>query len=227
MTTLRAAPLEAAPFCFSQENDMSDITAIVAELRDRAGKGAARATRRTGKVPGVIYGAKQAPICIQIDPRIVWAQITKPGFYTNMFEIDLGAGGKHRCLARDIQMHPVTDQPVHVDFMRVATDSVIHVKVPVHFINEAASLGLKRGGVLNVETHEIEVTCSPENIPHAINIDVGGMDIGDSVHFSQIVLPEGVKPYHMGAKVTVVSIAAPTVARAGEVDATAAAATTA
>ena len=135
---------------------MSEAIAIAAELRDGSGKGAARATRRAGKVPGVIYGDKKAAICIQMDPRVVWAQISKTGFFTQLFNVDLGKDGKHLCLARDVQMHPVTDQPIHVDFMRVSADHAIHVKVPVHFANELKSPGIKKGGVLNVELHEIE-----------------------------------------------------------------------
>ncbi|RAU22801.1 50S ribosomal protein L25 [Paramagnetospirillum kuznetsovii] len=193
---------------------MSEAIIIAAEMRDRSGKGAARATRREGKVPGVIYGEKQAPVCIQLDPRVLWAQITKSGFFTQLFDVDLGSGGKHRCLARDVQMHKVTDQPIHVDFMRVSADHAIHVKVPVHFTNEAKSPGIKKGGVVNVELHEIEVMCSPEAIPHEFVIDLTGFEIGQSVHLKDIALPAGVKPYHMALDATVASIAAPTVARA-------------
>lgn len=200
---------------------MSEAIAIAAELRDGSGKGAARATRRAGFVPGVIYGAKQAPICIQLDPRVVWAQIQKTGFFTQLFDVDLGAGGKHRCLARDVQMHKVTDQPIHIDFMRVSSDHAIHVKVPVHFINETKSPGIKRGGVVNVELHEIEITCSPDAIPHEFVVDLTGLEIGASIHLKHLNLPAGVKPYHVVGDVTIASIAAPTVARAdaGEAEA--------
>jgi large subunit ribosomal protein L25 len=200
---------------------MSEAITIAAELRDRSGKGAARATRRAGHVPGVVYGEKQAPICIQLDPRVLWAQITKSGFFTQLFDVDLGANGKHRCLARDVQMHPVTDQPVHVDFMRVSADHAIHVKVPVHVSNEIKSPGVKKGGVVNLEWHEIDITCNPDNIPHEFVIDLGGMEIGQSVHLKDITLPAGVKLHHMSPEATVLSIAAPTVARAetGETEA--------
>ena len=202
---------------------MSEITAIAAELRDRAGKGAARATRQAGKVPGVIYGAKQAPVCIALDPRALWAELNKPGFTTRLFDIDLGAQGKERCLARDVQYHPVKDIPLHVDFMRFAADAVVHVKVPVHTVNADKAPGIKRGGVLNIEHHEIEVACSPDVIPHEVVVDLTGMDIGHSVHVGQLALPAGVKPYHLAADATVISIAPPTVARvAGEGEAAAA-----
>lgn len=190
---------------------MTELVSIVAEPRDRAGKGAARATRRTGLVPGVIYGAKQAAVLLAIDPRILNAEMRKPGFTTKLFDIDLGAGGKHRCLARDVQLHPVTDQPVHVDFLRVSADAVVHVKVPVHVINQAAAPGVKRGGVVTIELHEVEVTCSPDNIPSEITVDLTGLDIGSSVHINDLKLPAGVKPYHTAEGATLVTIAPPTV----------------
>lgn len=193
---------------------MTEISAIVAELRDRAGKGAARATRREGKVPGVIYGDKKAPVCIALDPRVLWAELKKAGFTTKLFDIDLGKGGKERCLARDVQFHPVTSQPVHVDFMRVSADHAIHVKVPVHAVNADKAPGVKRGGVVTLDLHEIEVTCSPDVIPASVDIDLTGADIGFSVHVGELKLPAGVKPYHVGSTQTVVTIAPPTVVRA-------------
>ncbi len=192
---------------------MSQVTTIKADLRTGVGKGAARAVRRTGQVPGVIYGAKQAAVCIQLDPRLLWAELRRPGFTTRLFDVDLGADGTHRCLARDVQFHPVKDQPVHVDFMRVSADSVVHVKVPVHCINADKAPGVKKGGVLNIEHHEVEVTCSPAAIPEAFIIDMTGMDIGASVHLAQLALPEGVRPYHLAADATIVTLAPPTVAR--------------
>jgi large subunit ribosomal protein L25 len=195
---------------------MSDISAIAAELRDRAGKGAARATRREGKVPGVIYGAKADAVCIALDPRVIWSELRKPGFKTRLFDIDLGNGSKERCLARDVQFHPVTDQPLHIDFMRFAADAVVHVKVPVHVANADKSPGVKRGGVVTVEMHEVEVTCAPDSIPSEIVVDLAGLDIGASVHVGQLALPAGVTPYHTVAQNTVVIIAAPTVQQAAE-----------
>ncbi|HSV28272.1 MAG TPA: 50S ribosomal protein L25/general stress protein Ctc [Candidatus Omnitrophota bacterium] len=199
---------------------MTEVSAIVAELRDRAGKGAARATRREGKVPAVIYGAKQDPVCIALDPRAVWAELNKGGFTTRLFDVDLGKGGKHRCLARDVQFHPVTDQPMHVDFMRVSADHVVHVKVPVHVINQDKAPGVKRGGVVNIELHEVEVTCSPDLIPKELVVDLAGLDIGAAIHVNQLGLPKGVKPYHVGEEQTVVTIAPPTVRAETEAAAT-------
>ncbi|AVM76061.1 50S ribosomal protein L25/general stress protein Ctc [Magnetospirillum gryphiswaldense] len=198
---------------------MTEISAIVAELRDRAGKGAARATRREGKVPGVIYGGKQDPICIAIDPRVIWAELHKPGFKTRLFDVDLAAGGKHRCLCRDVQFHPVSDQPVHIDLMRVSADAVVHVKVPVHVINADKSPGVKAGGVVSLELHEVEVTCAPDLIPSEIVIDLAGKDVGYSVHVNDLGLPAGVTPYHVGAKAGVLTIVPPTV-KGGDAEAT-------
>ncbi|MBI2239648.1 MAG: 50S ribosomal protein L25/general stress protein Ctc [Magnetospirillum gryphiswaldense] len=199
---------------------MTEISAIVAELRDRAGKGAARSTRREGKVPGVIYGGKQDPICIAIDPRVIWAELHKPGFKTRLFDVDLGSAGKHRCLARDVQFHPVTDQPQHIDLMRVSADAVVHVKVPVHVVNADKAPGIKAGGVVSLEMHEVEVTCAPNLIPAEIVIDLTGKDVGFAVHVDELGLSAGVTPYHVGAKAAVLTIVPPTV-KGGEAEASA------
>lgn len=190
---------------------MTMISAISAELRARAGKGAARAIRREGKVPGVIYGGKQDPICIAIDPRVIWAELHKPGFKTRLFDVDLGNDGKHRCLARDVQFHPVTDQPQHIDLMRVSADAVVHVKVPVHVANADLSPGVKAGGVVTLELHEVEVTCAPDLIPSEIIIDLTGKDVGYSVHVGELALAAGVSPYHVGTAQAVLAIVPPTV----------------
>jgi large subunit ribosomal protein L25 len=190
--------------------------------RDRAGKGAARKTRQAGLIPAVIYGAKQAATLVAIEPKILWAQLHKEDFRTQIYDLKLGSE-THRVLARDVQFHPVNDRPIHVDFMRVTGDTKLHVAVPVHFINEGASPGLKRGGVLNIELHQIDVVCTAETIPHGINIDLTGMDIGRSVHISQVKLPEGVRPFITDRDFTVASIAPPTVVKATEGEAAAAA----
>ena len=190
---------------------MSSVASFTATVREQVGKGAARATRRSGLVPGVIYGDKQNPVAIAIDPRIIWAELNKPGFTTRLFSIEVEGAGKHSCLARDVQFHPVTDRPIHVDFLRVSADSVVHVKVPVHCVNHDKSPGIKLGGVLNIEHHEIEVTCSPSHIPSEYVIDLTGLEIGASVHLNKIVLGEGVKPYHLPADATIITLAPPTV----------------
>ena len=189
---------------------MSDVITIAASLRERAGKGAARATRREGLVPGVIYGDKKAPTLIALDPRVVNAQHRRSGFYTHIFDIDLGNGKTERAMARDVQLHPVSDQPLHIDFMRISADSVLTVVVPVVFVNEAKSPGLKRGGVLNIVRHTVEVICRPDNIPNEFQIDLSGLEIGTTVHISSVSMPEGVRTV-IERDFTIASIAAPTV----------------
>lgn len=193
---------------------MSDISTLSVSARDRAGKGAARATRRQGLVPGVIYGNKQAPITVAVDPRVLWAEMNKPGFLTRLFDISLDGNKIERVLCRDVQCHPVSDRPVHVDFLRVSAESKVHVRVPVHFANQEKSPGLKRGGVLNVVVHELEVLAAADAIPHEVVVDLTGLDIGDSIHLSKIALPAGVSAVVHEKDPTLASIAAPTVAPA-------------
>jgi large subunit ribosomal protein L25 len=193
---------------------MSDISSFNAVARAQVGKGEARATRRSGLVPGVIYGNKQAPVAIALDPRIIVAEMNKAGFYSRLFDISVD-GKVERCVCRDIQRHPVTDQAVHADFLRVSADAKIHVHVPVHFTNQEQSPGLKRGGVLNVVTHEVEIVAPANAIPEAINVDLSGLDIGASVHVAGLALPAGVTIVTHQKDITLATIAAPTVAPAG------------
>ena len=169
---------------------MSAIT-LPAQTRDGAGKGAARAVRRSGLVPGVIYGDKKEPVLIAMDPRDLMAQMHKVGFWTQIFDVEVGKD-KHHVLPRDVQFDPVSDAPIHVDFLRVTDKTQIKVNVPVHFVNEEASPGLKRGGVLNVVRHEIEVMCAAGSLPESIVVDVTGKEINDTLHISEVDLPKGV-----------------------------------
>jgi large subunit ribosomal protein L25 len=194
---------------------MSEITSISVEARDRAGKGAARETRRQGLVPGVIYGNKQTPVSIALNPRVLWAEMNKPGFLTRLFDITV-SGKTERVLCRDVQCHPVSDQPLHVDFLRVSAESKVHVHVPVHFANQDKSTGLKRGGVLNVVAHELEVVAPANAIPSELVVDLTGLDIGTSVHLSAIKLPDGVSVVTHEKNQTIATIAAPTVASAAD-----------
>ena len=189
---------------------MSDVQNLSAELRSRAGKGAARQTRRDGRVPGVIYGNKQPATLISVEPRELLRQLRKKAFHATLFDIACD-GKKERVLPRDVQFDPVSDKPTHVDFMRVGEHTRVYVDVPVVFQNEAQSPGLKRGGVLNIVRHEVELVCSVENIPQQITIDLAGLDIGDSVHISMVKLPEGVRPAIADRDFTVATIAVPTV----------------
>jgi large subunit ribosomal protein L25 len=172
---------------------MANFTSISAELRERAGKGAARATRRAGKVPAVIYGAKQTPTLISLEPRAVIKELHRGGWRSRLYEVDLGTD-KARALIRDVQFHPVTDQPEHVDFQRLAPGELIRVAVAVSFEGEAVSPGLKRGGVLNVVRHTVEVYADPETVPEHFVADLTELDINDNVRFSDLKGTEGTRP---------------------------------
>lgn len=186
---------------------MSDVLTLAAEARDRAGKGASRAVRREGRVPAVIYGNREAALSIHVEEKLLTKMLHTGHFMNSVVEITVD-GKTHRTLPRDVQFHPVSDRPIHVDFLRVSADSLITVNVPVRFENEAASPGLKRGGVLNVVRHEIEMKCPANAIPDDIVVDVTGFDVGDSIHISSVKLPEGVKPV-IDRDFTIATIAAP------------------
>ena len=194
---------------------MAEMTKIAAQPRERAGKGAARAVRRAGRVPAVIYGEKQAPALCDLDPRDVVREIEKPGFYTRLIELDV-AGRKERVLPRDVQFHPVSDKPEHVDFLRVGEATRLRVAVPVRFMNQEKCPGLKRGGVLNIVRRAVEVYCPANAIPSQIEVNLEGLDIGDSVHISHVKLPEGVRPTISGRDFTIAAVAAPTTMAAEE-----------
>lgn len=186
---------------------MSDVLTLAAEARDRAGKGASRAVRREGRVPAVIYGNKEAAVPIHVEEKLLTKMLHTGHFMNSVVEITVD-GKTHRTLPRDVQFHPVTDRPIHVDFLRVSADSLITVNVPVRFENEAASPGLKRGGVLNIVRHEIEMKCPADAIPDDIVVDVTGFEVGDSIHISAVKLPSGVKPV-IDRDFTIATIAAP------------------
>ena len=189
---------------------MADIVSLAAESRERAGKGAARATRRAGRIPAVIYGNKETPIMISIHPIDLMHQIRGGGFFSSVYEIE-AEGNKHRVLPRDIQLHPVTDQPLHVDFMRFSKSTRLVVEVPVVFLGEEDCPGLRQGGVLNIVRHAIEMRASPDQIPESIEIDLSSYNIGDSVHISSVKLPDDVELTITDRDFTVATIAAPTV----------------
>lgn len=189
-------------------------TTLTATKRERAGKGAARAVRNQGLVPGVIYGDKQPPVLFSIDPRQLLAQMARPGFWTHQFEIDVD-GQTTLTMCQDIQVHPVSDRPIHVDFLRITADSTVEVDVPVKFVNEDRAPGLKRGGVLNVVRHEVVLVCKADAIPESLVADLTGLDVGDSLHISAIKLPEGVKPT-IDRDFTVATIVAPSGLKAEE-----------
>ncbi len=172
---------------------MSKSYELKAEARAIAGKGSARAIRRNGRVPAVIYGDKQAPVSISLDYKEIFYKIHGGGFLHTVATIDVD-GTKYRVLPKDYQLDPVRDFPTHVDFLRVSANSLIKVEIPVHFINQETSVGLKRGGILNIVRHEVEFMCPVDAIPDFIEVDLAKVDIGNSVHISAVKLPAGLKP---------------------------------
>ncbi len=172
---------------------MANYTTIEAEARERAGKGAARATRRAGKVPAVIYGAKQTPALIALDPRQVMRELVRGGWRSRLYEVSVD-GATTRALIRDVQFHPVSDKPEHVDFQRLAAGQPIRVSVAVAFLNEATSPGLKRGGMLNVVRHSVEVLCDPDHVPEHFEADLSALDINDNVRWSDLKGAGSAKP---------------------------------
>lgn len=190
---------------------MADTVTFNAESRAQVGKGAARATRRIGKVPAVIYGANKDPEPISITPAQLRAALAQPGFFATLFDIDVD-GNQQQVLCRDLQVHPVTDVPMHLDFLRVTERTRINLEIQVTFINESDSPGLKSGGVLNIVRYAVEVVCRAGAIPDEFVVDLTGLDVGDSVHISDITLPDGVKPTITDRDFTIATIAAPTVA---------------
>ena len=189
---------------------MAEALNFSAEVRDRAGKGAARAARREGRVPGVIYGDKRDPVIITVDPIELLKQISTPGFFGRVYEIEVD-GTAHRVLPRDLQLDPVTDKPIHVDFMRFSVDTRVNVEVMVSFLNEEDCPGLRLGGVLNVVRHAVELLCRPDDIPERLEADLTGLEVGDGIHISDITLPESVEPTITDRDFTVATIAAPTI----------------
>jgi large subunit ribosomal protein L25 len=183
---------------------MSDIVLNV-EVRERTGTGGARETRREGRVPGILYGGKLDPVAISLKGNELLKAINSGKFLANMITIEHN-GETQTVFARDVQFDPVMDFPVHVDFQRVDEDSTIAVEVGVQFINEDKSPGLKRGGVLNIVRHAIEVNTPAGSIPDSIEVDVSGLDIGDSVHISAVTLPEGVTPTITDRDFTIVTL---------------------
>ncbi len=194
---------------------MAEISTIAAQRRERAGKGPARAARRAGRVPGVIYGSKKDPSMVTLDPRELDRELKTGSFLATIYDVQVDQD-KERVLPRDVQFDPVTDRPIHVDFLRVSAATDVTVQIPVNFLNEEESPGLKRGGLLNVVRHEIEMVCRADAIPSAIDVDLTGLDIGDSIHISMISLPDGVAPTITDRDFTVATVAAPTVVQEEE-----------
>lgn len=196
---------------------MSDQLTLSAETRDRAGKGASRALRREGRVPAVVYGNNQEPEVIHVEEKALVKALMTGHFMNSVVEIDLG-GKVTRTLPKDVAFHVVSDRPLHVDFLRLSKDATVTVNVPVHFSNEEASPGLKRGGVLNVVRHELELVCDATKIPEEIVIDVTGYEVGDSIHISNIALPAGATSAITDRDFTIATIVAPSALKSSEGD---------
>ena len=201
---------------------MSEQLTLPAEQRERAGKGASRELRRTGRVPAVIYGDKKTPLSVHVDEKSLAKMLSTGHFMNTIVMIDAG-GKSHRTLPKDVQFHPVSSRPIHVDFLRIGEHSTVTVAIPVRFDNEEASPGLKRGGVLNIVQHEIELVCDAAEIPDELHIDLTGLDIGDSIHISNVKLPKGAKAAIDDRDFTIATLVAPSAMKSEEGDTDAAA----
>src|ERR1051326_4790394 len=194
---------------------MSDQLTLPAEARDRAGKGASRALRRDGRVPAVVYGEKKEPLSIHVEEKLLSKMLSTGHFMNSVIMIDF-EGKPHRTLPKAVDFHPVSSRPIHVDFLRIGEHTKVHVAIPMRFDNEEASPGLKRGGVLNVVVHELEIVCDAASIPTEIHIALDGLEIGDSVHISQVKLPDGMTPANTEEDFPVSTIVAPSAMKAEE-----------
>ena len=196
---------------------MSEQLTLPAEARERAGKGASRALRRDGRVPAVIYGDKKEPLSVHVEEKLLTKMLSTGHFMNTVVMID--AGGKtHRTLPKDVQFHPVSSRPIHVDFLRIGEHSKVHVNVPVRFDNEEASPGIKRGGVLNIVRHDLELVCDAAEIPDEIHIDLTGLEIGDSIHISALKLPKGSESAITDRDFTIATVVAPSAMKSEEGD---------
>lgn len=198
---------------------MSEALNLPAEARERAGKGASRAIRREGRTPAVIYGGKEEPTMIHVEQKELVRLLNTGHFMNSIVNIEIG-GKTIRTLPKDVAFHPVTDRPLHVDFLRMTGDSMVEVQVPVVFVNEDASPGLKKGGVLNIVRHELELLCPNADIPDEIEIDVTGKDVGDAIHISEVTLPKGVKSVITDRDFTIATLVAPSALKSSEGDTT-------
>lgn len=201
---------------------MTEFVAIEAEKRERAGTGGARATRRAGKLPGIVYGARQTPTPIALEPRAVLRELQRGGWRSRLFELTLG-GETTRALMREVQFHPVTDAPQHVDFQRLAAGEHIRVSVAVHYLNDATSPGMKKGGVLNVVRHTVEVWADPDRVPAFFEADLGVLDINGTIRWHDLRGTDDVRPTAAERDFVVATIAPPTKSAEAPAEAAAAA----
>jgi large subunit ribosomal protein L25 len=186
---------------------MATVKELKATARPKAGKGAARATRRDGRVPGVIYGDHKPPLPISVDHAELKQRILAGRFLTTIYDLEVD-GTKHRVIPRDFQLDTVRDVPIHVDFLRLGEGAKIRVRIPIHIRNADQSPGVKRGGAVNIVTHTVEVMCPADEIPEAFDVDLSGLEINYSRHLSDIQLPPNVRPIVHG-NITLVTIVPP------------------
>ena len=198
---------------------MSDQLTLSAELRERAGKGASRALRNAGRVPAVIYGNNEDPAAIHIEEKMLLKALHTGHFMNSVVMIEVG-GQQVRTLPKDVAFHPVTDRPLHADFLRIGEHSEVHVDVPVHFIDEEASPGMKRGAVLNIVRHELELVCDAALIPDEITISLKGLEVGASIHISHVTLPAGARSAITDRDFTIATLVAPSGMKSAEGDTT-------
>ncbi|ARN84587.1 50S ribosomal protein L25/general stress protein Ctc [Candidatus Nucleicultrix amoebiphila] len=192
---------------------MTTTATMRVQSRENIGRGGSQALRRQGLVPGVIYGAGKDNVNFAIDERDVVKGLNDAGFFTHIFDLKIG-NVSERGLAREVQLHPVTDRPIHIDFLRVGKDSKVNVAVPVTFINEDKSPGLKRGGVLNIVLHNLELVCPADHIPDHLTVDLTGVEIGHGIHVESLNLPAGISVAHKDRDNTIATIVAPTIQKA-------------
>jgi len=196
---------------------MSDQLTLSAETRDRAGKGASRAMRREGRVPAVVYGNKQEALAIHLEEKALVKAMSTGHFMNSVVMIE-GVGEVVRTLPKDVQFHPVTDRPLHVDFLRISEHAKVHVNVPVHFTDEELSPGIKRGGVLNIVVHDLELIVDAAEIPSEISVSLNGLEVGSSIHVSALKLPQGASVVHGEDDFTIATIVAPSALKSSEGD---------
>jgi len=198
---------------------MSEVLNLSAEARDRAGKGASRSLRREGRVPAVIYGNNEEPTMVHVEEKLLNKLLGTGHFFNSVVMVEVG-GKSIRTLPKDVAFHPVSDRPLHADFLRVGEHSTVHVNVPVRFENEDASPGLKKGGVLNVVRHDIELVVDAAQIPDDVVVDLTGFEVGDSIHISAVKLPKGAKTAIEDRDFTIATIVAPSALKSSEGDTT-------
>ena len=188
---------------------MAQVQELKAEAREGRGKGPAYQARLKGLIPAIVYGGEGEPQTVSVDARTLERHVEKGAFLTTLLMLDI-AGKKTRVIPRQLQLDPVSDRPVHVDFMRLVEGSTVRLEVPVHFKGQGESPGLKKGGVLNIVRHKMELLCPVDSIPSEVLVDISALDINDTIHISALALPAGVKPTIRGRDFTVCSIVAPT-----------------